>query len=142
MPIQFAKWRAAGCSQILIEDASSGASLIQSLRKSGRLPIKPVRHKNKIQPAYAISPLVESGRVFLPQDGRWTSAFIEEFALFPNGPHDEWVDCLTFGILDGPKVESAIPPKPQEPVSYLPPNKRRGRALPDDDDIRWGGGRK
>ncbi len=140
--IQFAKWKEPGCSQILIEDAASGASLIQDLRNGGRLPIKPVRHKNKIKPAYAVSPLVEAGRVFLPHDGRWTSDFIEQFALFPNGPHDEWVDCLTFGILDGPKIESAIPNKPQEPVSYIPASKRKGRAIPQDDDIRWGGGRK
>ena len=142
---QFAKWAPRGCSQVLVEDAASGAQLIQSLRKDGRIPVKPVRHKNKIIPAYAVAPVIEAGKVFLPGDAPWVSDFIEQFASFPNGPHDEYVDCLSFAIQKGPTVDMAKPPPPQKPVSYLPQNskhRKQQRHDGEDDDLRWNGGRR
>lgn len=140
--LQFAKWKDRGCSQVLIEDAASGSSLIQTLKRETNIPVKAVRHKNKIQPAYAISPYIEAGRVYLPLDAPWTAGFVDQFADFPLGAHDEYVDCLSFGIQKGPQIESASPQVPQEPVSYLPGSKRQRRAMPEDDDIRWKGGRR
>ncbi len=144
---QYAKWESRGCSQILIEDAASGSQLIQSLRRAGRLPIKPVRHKNKIGPAYAVAPLIEAGKVFLPQDAPWVADFIEQFAAFPNGPHDEFVDCLSFAIQKGPTVEMATPkPQQQQSISFLPQKSKHrkppARPEDDEDDLRWNGGRK
>lgn len=142
--LQFAKWKDRGCSQVLIEDASSGSSLIQTLKRGTNIPVKAVRHQNKLQPAYAISPYVEAGRIFLPIDAPWTAAFVDQFADFPLASHDEYVDCLSFAIQKGPTVDMAKSAPPRSPVSYVPESQgsRRKRAKSDDDDIHWKGGRR
>ena len=50
---------------------------------------------DKISRAQAVTPLIESGRVFLPQSVGWREDFIDEFAAFPNAAHDDSVDSLT-----------------------------------------------
>lgn len=80
----------------LIEDAGSGQSLIQMLRTETRLPILPVKPQgDKVSRAHAVSPLVESGRVFLPEQAHWLKDFLDEVTSFPAAPHDDMVDCMT-----------------------------------------------
>jgi predicted phage terminase large subunit-like protein len=97
-------------NSVLIEDKASGQSLIQSLRAETRLPIKPVRvDGDKVSRANAITPLVESGRVFLPEAAPWLADFVDELSSFPAGAHDDCVDALTQAlnfvrILDPPML--------------------------------------
>ena len=50
---------------VLIRGTASGQSLIQELRVSTSLPLKPIKpDKDKVTRATAITPLLESGRVF------------------------------------------------------------------------------
>jgi predicted phage terminase large subunit-like protein len=82
-------------SAILVEDTASGQSLIQELRTTN-LPILPIKaDSDKVSRASAVTPLIESGRVFLPQSTGWLQDFIDELAAFPNGAHDDSVDSLT-----------------------------------------------
>jgi predicted phage terminase large subunit-like protein len=82
-------------STILIEDSASGQSLIQELRTT-KLPIIAVKaDSDKISRAQAVTPLIESGRVFLPQSAGWVEDFKDELAAFPNAAHDDSVDSLT-----------------------------------------------
>src|SRR5208337_3724572 len=39
--------------------------------------------------------LVESGRVYLPEDAPWLTDFLEEVSSFPAAPHDDMVDALS-----------------------------------------------
>ena len=81
---------------ILIEDKASGQSLIQELKLSTALPIIPVRvDSDKETRAQAVTPLMEAGKIFLPESAPWVSDFIEEMACFPNGNHDDVVDATT-----------------------------------------------
>ena len=81
---------------VLIEDAASGQSLIQMLRNETRLPILPVKPLgDKVARAHAVSPLVESGRVFLPDQASWLRELIDEVTSFPAAPHDDQVDAMT-----------------------------------------------
>ena len=81
---------------ILVEDRASGQSLIQELKNSTALPIIPVRvDGDKLSRAQAVTPLMEAGKIFLPEGAPWTSDFIEETACFPNGAHDDIVDSTT-----------------------------------------------
>ena len=81
---------------LLVEDKASGQSLIQELRSETRLPIRAVQvDRDKLARAYAVTPLVEAGRVFLPEEASWVTAFIEELATFPKGGHDDQVDSFT-----------------------------------------------
>jgi predicted phage terminase large subunit-like protein len=81
---------------ILVEDKASGQSLIQELKLSTALPIIPVKvDSDKQTRAQAVTPLIEAGKVFLPQSAPWVSHFVEEMACFPNGVHDDVVDATT-----------------------------------------------
>jgi len=95
---------------VLIEDAASGQSLIQALKSETRLPILPVKPQgDKVSRAHAVSPLVESGRVVLPESATWLADFIDEIISFPAAPHDDQVDALTQALsyLRGSYFDSA-----------------------------------
>jgi predicted phage terminase large subunit-like protein len=87
-------------NQILVEDKGSGQSLIQELRYETALPVIPIKvDRDKLSRAQAITPLIEAGRVFLPQSAPFLSDFVDELAAFPNGVHDDAVDCTTQALL-------------------------------------------
>jgi predicted phage terminase large subunit-like protein len=79
---------------ILVEDRASGQSLIQEL-KATALPVIAVRpDSDKLARAQAVTPLVEAGKVFLPESMPSTADLIDELACFPAGRHDDIVDSL------------------------------------------------
>jgi len=93
---------------ILIEDKSSGQSLIQDLRNSTSLPIIAIEPEgNKIFRASEVSAMVESGLVHLPEAGGlvdhlgrpissgWLADFEGEFFGFPIATNDDQVDSVT-----------------------------------------------
>lgn len=59
----------------------------------------PVKVKgDKVSRAHAVSPLVESGKVWLPSVGAWVGEFIDELCAFPAGAHDDQVDAFVMGL--------------------------------------------
>jgi predicted phage terminase large subunit-like protein len=81
---------------IIIEDKTSGQSLIQELRFGTALRLRPIKaDRDKIARAQAITPLIEAGRVFLPESAPWLDCYIDEMAAFPSGVHDDAVDSTT-----------------------------------------------
>ena len=82
--------------RVLIEDKVSGQSLIQELKLISRAPIFPIRvDSDKVSRANAATPVVEAGKVFLPQGAGWLIDFLDEVSSFPNAAHDDMVDALT-----------------------------------------------
>jgi phage terminase large subunit-like protein len=78
-----------------MEDAASGQSLIQELRTTA-LPILPIKaDSDKLSRAAAVTPLLEAGKVFLPESAPWLADYLDELAAFPTGPHDDAVDSTT-----------------------------------------------
>lgn len=93
------KWRGRGLRSLYIEDKASGQSLIQELRRQSGVSV--IAHKvvnDKVARVHAITPLIESGRVYLPEKSPWYDEFIEETLQFPSGTHDDQVDCLSMGL--------------------------------------------
>ena len=87
-------------SAIFVEDAASGQSVVQSLRRETRLPVLPVKPSgDKVLRANKVTGTVEAKKITLPRAAPWLQAFREELAAFPNGVHDDQVDafvgCLT-----------------------------------------------
>lgn len=80
---------------ILIEDKANGSAIISMLKHEigGIIPITP--KESKIARANAITGIVESGNVYLPEYADFTGEFVEEFASFPNGVNDDLVDACT-----------------------------------------------
>jgi predicted phage terminase large subunit-like protein len=87
------QWRP---QQILVEDQASGQSLIQELRFSTCLPIIPIKaDRDKMARAQSVTPLIEAGRVFLPESAPWLNDYLDEMAGFPAAVHDDAVDSTT-----------------------------------------------
>ena len=88
-------------NEILIEDKASGQSLIQELQRNTRLPIKAIKvEQDKIARVHAVTPLIEAGRVFLPEGKVWLKEFIEECENFPNSEYDDVVDSVSQFLLN------------------------------------------
>jgi predicted phage terminase large subunit-like protein len=98
----------------LIEDKANGSAVIQMLQHEipGILPVNP--EGGKVARATAVSPLIEAGNVYLPHPSiaPWVNDFVEEFAAFPNGAHDDQVDAATQALLRWNMI-------PRQPVVYV-----------------------
>lgn len=81
----------------LVEDKANGSAVIATLKReiSGIIPVNP--EGGKVVRAQAVTPDVEAGNVYLPDPNiaPWIHDYIEEFAAFPNGKHDDQVDSTT-----------------------------------------------
>ena len=80
---------------ILVEDKANGSAIIAMLKHEigGIVAITP--KESKVARANAITGIVEGGNVYLPEYADFTGEFVEEFASFPNGVHDDMVDACT-----------------------------------------------
>ena len=82
--------------EINVEDKASGQSLIQELNRETSLPIIPVEPAgDKIARANGVTPIIEAGKVFLPEDAVWLDDYLANMSAFPNGMHDDDVDSTT-----------------------------------------------
>jgi len=98
------RWNA---THVLIEDASSGKALIQSLRdRTGVSAIGVRPDRDKVTRLAQQSAVIEAGRLWLPEDEVWMADFLDEVLSFPNGKFDDQVDALTqllfWGAKSGP----------------------------------------
>lgn len=84
---------------VLIENKASGASLRQELYRAG-IPILPYNpDKSKIARAHAASPIIEAGRVWIPEGKDWAEELVNQAVAFPNGRRDDQVDAMTQALI-------------------------------------------
>tara|TARA_R110000765_G_scaffold257093_1_gene357406 strand:- start:1257 stop:2789 length:1533 start_codon:yes stop_codon:yes gene_type:complete len=113
----------------IVENKASGAPLIQELRLIG-IPViafNPIRGRDKVARANAVSPTFESGLVWAP-DTNFATEVIEECADFPYGDHDDYVDSVTQAMLrfrQGGFVE--LPDDYQDEDDYSPKRHKKIR---------------
>jgi predicted phage terminase large subunit-like protein len=93
----FEQWRP---TDVLIEDAASGQSLLQELRTT-LLPISGVKPDgDKLARAASITPAIEAGQFWLLEGAAWADDYLAEMTAFPGAAHDDFVDAtvqaLTF----------------------------------------------
>jgi len=84
----------------IVESKAAGIPLWQELRRMG-IPVTeftPSRGNDKISRVNAISDLFKSGMIWAPET-RWADEVIEEFAEFPAGENDDFVDSGTQALL-------------------------------------------
>jgi predicted phage terminase large subunit-like protein len=85
---------------VLIEDSSNGSALLQELESTTSLPVKSLKpDRGKQARAESVTPLIESGRVYLPQTAPWLNDFLDELHAFPRGGHDDQVDCVVYALM-------------------------------------------
>lgn len=94
-----ARLRPRGLRAIYVEDKASGQSIIQELKRVSGLSVIPYKVvHDKVARVNAILPIIEGGRVFLPQEAPWLDEFMDEMVAFPAGTHDDQVDATTMAI--------------------------------------------
>lgn len=107
----------------LIEDKANGPAVIQLLKNkiAGLIPVDP--KGGKISRAYAASPEVEAGNIYLPHPALypWVNRFITNCASFPNAAHDDDVDTFTQAII---RWQGTTMPA-TAPAQVVPPEKIR-----------------
>lgn len=80
----------------LVEDTASGQSLIQELKSGTTMPVHPIKpDRDKVSRANAVTPLIECGKVFIPELAPWKDTLLDETAAFPNGQFDDICDSTT-----------------------------------------------
>lgn len=87
---------------VYIETEKTGTILLQEWHRETRLPFlgyNPQKDGDKVARAYAVQPLLESGRVEIPKDAPWIEEFLDECKQFPEGEHDDMVDMLTMSLI-------------------------------------------
>ena len=93
------QWRGKGLRGIYVEDAASGQSLIQEMKRESGLSVIPYRTSgDKVSRLSAVLPLIEGGRVLLPEMAPWLDAFHDECQTFPSGTYDDQIDALSIGL--------------------------------------------
>lgn len=93
------RWRGKGLRGLYVEDKASGQSLIQELKRESGVSVIPYRvSRDKVARVNSVSPLIEGGRVFLPEEAPWLDDFLEEAIQFPASAHDDQVDALALGL--------------------------------------------
>ena len=91
-------------SKVFIEPRASGLSVIQSLKRETKFNVletktnkNKITRDDKITRCHAISPIVQSKRVFCI-DGQWTINFLDEVCNFPLAEFDDQTDTLIYAI--------------------------------------------
>ena len=94
------KYRGKGLRGFYIEDKASGQSLIQELKNESGISVIPYKvNTDKVARAHTVTPIIEGGRVWLPEGAHWVDDFIDATVSFPSSAHDDDVDSLSI-LLD------------------------------------------
>ncbi len=85
---------------VVIEDKSSGISVIQDLQESTTVPVVAwaVTGGDKENRAKAVADTIESGNVWLPESAEWLADFLDEIEHFPGSKFKDQVDVMTQAI--------------------------------------------
>ena len=81
---------------IVIEDKSTGQSLIQELSGLPCVPFEP--DTDKLTRFVAETPLIESGQVYLPNEAPWLFDLEQELQHFPNGKYMDQADMISMAL--------------------------------------------
>lgn len=96
-------YRSQGLRGFWIEDNASGQSLIQELRSNTGVPVLPWKPgaADKVLRMTSITPLIESGRVFIPEEAEWLDDWLAELSAFPSVKNDDQADSfvITMDVL-------------------------------------------
>jgi Terminase RNaseH-like domain len=85
---------------VLIEDAASGTSLIQTTKQQGLqgvIGLKPTTDKETRM--YTQTAKLEAKSLFVPKNAHWLNDFMTEYLSFPKCRHDDQIDALSQFLL-------------------------------------------
>jgi predicted phage terminase large subunit-like protein len=85
---------------VLVEDKSSGSSVIQQLRADGFSIVRaaPSLEGNKIMRLNGQTPMIEGGFVLFPKRADWLETYLSELLSFPSSSYDDQVDSTVYAL--------------------------------------------
>ena len=85
-----------GQVRVLVEDKASGQSLVQDILSETRIPIiaLPAEASKQVRMDSAL-PLIEAGKIHIPERAKWLVEFETQMARFPLWKHDDLVDATS-----------------------------------------------
>ena len=135
-----------GATHILIEDKSTGSTLIQELDGLDIcvVPITPIADKRTR--AVSTTPRYEAGRVFTEEGVSWSDELIDKMAAYPSGDCADLVDAASQGIaylhqtgFISKEVIDMISRISDNQSSSLIPTQLSGNPLPYQGIFKFGG---
>ena len=103
---QQALWDA---SVVLIENKASGASLIEDLKETTRIPVVAINPtQDKVARANSVTGMLESGLVKIPKQAIWRKEFELEHERFPSAKLKDIVDTTTQFLRWARKVTAEV----------------------------------
>ena len=89
---------------VVIDGTGIGRALVQELKSQGFKHITPAGGKGKVVDAESILPMIETGRVRIPNTAPGLSDFRDEVIAFPNGKYCDQVDSMVQLLVAGNKA--------------------------------------
>ena len=130
--IRLAQTLYPNAQRVLIEDKANGTAIIDVLqREMFCIPVNPKGGKEAR--VNAISPAIESGHVFLPENMPWLEAFMDQFSAFPAGAHDDMVDSTSQALAF--LLQANGTPIPTQPNPEIAMTQYAERAFLDNDNL-------
>lgn len=81
---------------VIVEEKSTGASLLQELGEQTSMPLLSVLpDKDKVVRLATESPFIEAGNMFLPESAAWLQEYEQEMANFPNAATADQADMTS-----------------------------------------------
>jgi predicted phage terminase large subunit-like protein len=82
-----------------VEKAANGHAIIDTL--SQHMPgVYGIKATDKVARINAASGYLKAGNLILPAYAPWVSNAISESCNFPRGQHDDWIDAVSYGLLE------------------------------------------
>lgn len=90
---------------VLIEDAGAGTQLVQELRQERFARIEGIKPKlDKCTRMLIQTPMIEAGKVYIPNEATWIATYLHEMVMFPQGKFDDQIDSTSqaLGFIGSP----------------------------------------
>ncbi len=99
IPLVVSYWREWRPHVVVAEAAASGIPLVQMLARESSIPIIGIPPRgDKTARVQSVTPLFETGKVWLPKAAPWLDGWMEEHLRFPAAKHDDQVDCTSLAL--------------------------------------------
>jgi predicted phage terminase large subunit-like protein len=96
---EWAREQFAAPHALVIEDKSTGSSLLQELREDTTLPLLPFEpDADKVTRLGVESPAIEAGNVWLPEQAAWINDYEREMINFPNSDTMDQADMTSMAL--------------------------------------------
>jgi len=90
-----ARW---GLCVVFVERSGFQLSIVQAASRAGVPTRELTPDRDKVSRALPVTAALQGGRLLLPRTASWLDGLTSELLGFPEAPHDDQVDVLSYGV--------------------------------------------